>query len=190
VLPCPPGTFGGAPGLASAACSGPCTAPPGSACGWNATTPAGARCPPFAFCPGGAALPVPCACPGACAGGGLAADPTAGAPCAKVCAARALAGTGASASTDGPALAGAAFAKPRSLALAPDGATIWMTEDNDGTAFAKVRQLTPGGVVSTIAGAGAGYAEGLGTAALFNRPLSIAIDPAVGVARPPPHGAG
>jgi sugar lactone lactonase YvrE len=190
VLPCAPGTFGGGVGLSAPTCSGPCTASPGWGCGWNSTTPAGSPCPPYTFCVGGAAPPAPCACPAACAGGGAAADPTATTTtttttttCAMVCAARAVAGTGVpGASADGAALGGAAIAKPRSLAIRPDGATLWLTEDNDGTARALVRQVTPGGVISRIAGAGGGYAEGVGAAAQFNRPLSITMDPTGGMA--------
>jgi hypothetical protein len=69
LAPCPPGTFGNASGLTSAACSGPCAAAPGSGCGAGATSPAGAPCPPGFFCRGGSEPPLPCACPGLCAGG-------------------------------------------------------------------------------------------------------------------------
>ena len=51
---------------------------------------------------------------------------------------------------------------------------LWVLESS-GT---KVRLVTPLGVVTTIAGAGSGFADGLGTNALFSSPRALAIDPA------------
>ncbi len=180
-LPCPAGVFGGATGLASAACSGPCAAAPGWACGGGATSAAGAPCPRGFWCPGGAAAPLPCGCASAC-GGGAAADPSAGAPCAALqCTTTPFVGNGAinNAVADGFGTA-AGFAQPRGLKIAPNG-DAFVTQDNyPATTFtrADVRVVTPAGAVTTLAGGTGGNANGIGTAAMFNRPLDVSVDDA------------
>ena len=82
-----------------------------------------------------------------------------------------LAGSGVGGFTDGTGTA-ARFSNP-------GGITI----DNSGNVYVadwgnnKVRKITSSGVVSTLAGSGvAGYADGTGTAAQFNRPVDVAVD--------------
>ena len=59
VLPCPAGTFGGALGLATPSCSGPCAG--GFFCPQGSTSPTAAECPAGATCPPGAGAPTACA---------------------------------------------------------------------------------------------------------------------------------
>ena len=57
-----------------------------------------------------------------------------------------------------------------------------LTTDTSGNIYVadtfnhKIRKITKAGVVTTIAGSIAGYGDGIGTAALFNFPIGIAID--------------
>lgn len=82
------------------------------------------------------------------------------------------AGTGAQGATNGAALS-ATFKNPMGLAI--DGAGNMFVADRMNY---MVRKITQAGVVSTYAGSGsAGSANGLGTAASFNRPNAVATDP-------------
>ena len=59
--PCPPGRWGGAPGLTSSKCSGNCTLGAGSYCNYASTGPMdGTPCPGAFSCAGGATLPTCC----------------------------------------------------------------------------------------------------------------------------------
>lgn len=94
-----------------------------------------------------------------------------------------LAGNGTAGKTDGPG-ATATFAFPYGIKVANNGAVYVANNNGSGsTAFHAIRRLdiAPNGAatVTTIAGAGAsGAADGIGTAATFNRPAGLAIDKA------------
>ncbi len=77
-------------------------------------------------------------------------------------------------SADGTGTA-AGFAQPGGVALDHLG-NVYVTDTNNHT----IRKITPGGVVTTIAGSAgnSGTANGTGSAARFNRPQGIAVDPA------------
>ena len=81
-----------------------------------------------------------------------------------------LAGT--SGTTDGAGTA-ARFNFPRGVAVDNAG-TVYVTDTNNAT----IRKITPGGVVTTLAGlAGSfGSGDGTGSAARFNGPQGIAVD--------------
>lgn len=84
---------------------------------------------------------------------------------------RILAGTGQRGGTDGPAYR-ATFSDPYGVAMAGDGSVIV----SDGMAH-RIRRIDPAGVVTTIAGRDAGFADGPGHAARFDTPSGIAIGP-------------
>ncbi|WP_158305420.1 NHL repeat-containing protein [Opitutus terrae] len=77
-------------------------------------------------------------------------------------------------SADGPGLA-ARFAFPNGLAVATDG-TLYVADEENST----IRQITPDGMVSTLAGSPAqrGGIDGTGTAARFVQPAGLTIDAA------------
>jgi hypothetical protein len=67
----------------------------------------------------------------------------------------------------------AMFDTPRGVAIAPDGTVVVADSGNS-----RIRRITPEGVVTTIAGSGAfGYADGIGTAAIFAGPGGVAVRP-------------
>ena len=81
-----------------------------------------------------------------------------------------IAGDGTTGEQDGTGIA-AEFGSPNGLVVDPSG-NIYVVD-----ALNTVRKITPGGVVTTIAGnATLGYSDGTGVAAQFNGPTSIAID--------------
>jgi sugar lactone lactonase YvrE len=177
-LPCPAGVFGGAVGRTSAACSGPCASAPGWACGVGSTSASGVPCPRGFWCPGGASPPLLCGCAAACSGG-ASADPSGGAPCAQslLCTTTPFVGNGLinGAVVDGTGTA-AGFSGPRALKMAPNG-NAYVTQDNyPAYTRADVRIITPAGVVTTLAGSTGGNVNGVGTLAMFNRPLDVAVD--------------
>ena len=84
-----------------------------------------------------------------------------------------FAGTGATGATNGPGT-GASFYHPYSLAIDLNG-NIYVADSGNNL----IREITPTGVVSTFAGDGnPSFADGLGTAASFNGPSSVATDAA------------
>jgi sugar lactone lactonase YvrE len=78
---------------------------------------------------------------------------------------------GISGSTDGVGT-NALFNLPNGIAADAAG-NVYVVDTNNAT----VRAITPGGSVTTLAGAaGGGYADGVGVSALFSRPVGIAVD--------------
>jgi sugar lactone lactonase YvrE len=87
-----------------------------------------------------------------------------------------LAGSGSPAFADGTG-AGASFNQPTEVAVLPGGTIVVADFGNQ-----RIRLVTyPGGVVTTLAGQTAGYADGTGTAARFNAPSGVAVIPSSGV---------
>jgi sugar lactone lactonase YvrE len=90
--------------------------------------------------------------------------------------------------TDGPG-ADARFATPYAVAVGPDG-TVFVADTGNHT----IRTISPAGVVATLAGTAgqAGIEDGVGTAARFNTPRSIAVgvDGTVYVGQQPGGHAG
>jgi sugar lactone lactonase YvrE len=81
-----------------------------------------------------------------------------------------FAGSGTAAFADGTGT-NASFNLPFGLAIATDG-TLYVADSYNH----RIRKITTGGVVGTIAGSGtAGFADGTGTNARFNRPYGIAV---------------
>jgi serine/threonine-protein kinase len=66
--------------------------------------------------------------------------------------------------------ANASFREPHAVALDSNGNVFVADCDNH-----RIRNVTPGGVVGTLAGGAAGYADGTGTGAKFNCPRGMAV---------------
>ncbi len=82
-----------------------------------------------------------------------------------------LAGSGMYGYADGTATA-ARFSNPYGVAVDGSGNVYVGDESNQ-----RIRKITAGGVVTTLAGSGtAGYADATGTAAQFSNPLGVAVD--------------
>ena len=82
-----------------------------------------------------------------------------------------FAGSGMLGSADGPG-SSASFARPWGLAI-DDKGNIYVADAGNN----KIREITPAGKVSTIAGNGAkGADDGVGQAATFNNPADVAVD--------------
>lgn len=82
-----------------------------------------------------------------------------------------IAGVGYESFSDGPALT-AGFYRPEGIALDKAG-NLYVADYNNH----RIRKITPAGLVSTLAGSGnAGSADGTGTAASFNLPISLTVD--------------
>ena len=82
-----------------------------------------------------------------------------------------LAGDGQDGALDGAAPA-SRFSDPYGVAIGPRGA-IYVA---DGGEANRIRVVQPDGAVSTLAGGKEGFVDGLGAAAAFNTPSSIALD--------------
>ena len=81
-----------------------------------------------------------------------------------------LAGTGLFGSADGPGTT-AEFGQPRGIAVGADG-TVYVADSGNH----RIRKVTPGGVVTTLAGNGTpGFADSPGTTARFNAPTGVAV---------------
>lgn len=63
------------------------------------------------------------------------------------------------------------FNGPAGVDLAPDGSIIVADRLNH-----RIRKISPSGVVTTIAGNQEGYADGIGTDALFSYPMNLTVD--------------
>jgi sugar lactone lactonase YvrE len=85
-----------------------------------------------------------------------------------------LAGSGSAAFADGAGTA-ASFNAPAGVTIDSTGTNLYVSDGGN----CRVRRIVIGsGAVSTLAGSGsAAFADGAGTAASFNRPTGIAIDP-------------
>ena len=81
-------------------------------------------------------------------------------------------GPGGPGSVDGTGAA-ASFNQPSGVAT-DSGGNVYVADDGNST----IRKITPAGVVTTLAGTAgiAGSTDGTGAAALFNNPLSVAVD--------------
>ena len=196
---CPAGTFGNSSRLSSSSCAGPCRAAVGSYCPAGSTSAAGVPCPPNFVCAGStsqpvcaaaagsycvtattalpcpagyscaglSAAPVPCSCSGLC-GAGLAADPypnpswTLNSP---------VAGSGTCGFADGAGASGL-FRGNRNLDVTSTGTFVIADDGNHA-----IRLVSPSGSVTTLAGLGfaAGFVDGVGTNARFNRPLGVSV---------------
>ncbi|MEB3196230.1 MAG: NHL repeat-containing protein [Candidatus Sericytochromatia bacterium] len=74
-------------------------------------------------------------------------------------------------SVDGPRLS-ASFVTPSRLAFGPDG-SLYVTDTN----ACRIRKISPDGMVSTLAGSNAGFADGPGLIAKFDAPVGLSVAP-------------
>ena len=82
-----------------------------------------------------------------------------------------LAGSGTGTFADGTGT-GASFSNPTGVAVTSSGDIIVADKDNH-----RIRLVTPAGVVTTLAGGNATFADGTGPAARFNQPRGVAVTP-------------
>lgn len=83
-----------------------------------------------------------------------------------------LAGDGTPLFRDNQQPAQAAFSDPFGIAVADDG-TVYIA---DGDESNRIRKIASDGIVTTFAGSGEGFADGVGNASSFNTPSGLAID--------------
>jgi sugar lactone lactonase YvrE len=83
-----------------------------------------------------------------------------------------IAGDGVSAFRDGQ-LSRARFSDPYGIAVGADR-TVFIADAGEAQ---RIRGISPEGVVFTLAGGDAGFADGVGSAARFDSPSGLAIDP-------------
>jgi sugar lactone lactonase YvrE len=81
-----------------------------------------------------------------------------------------VAGTTAAGTSDGPA-SSATFNNPYGVVADADG-NIYVAD----LTSALIRKITPDGTVTTVAGSGSGFADGLSNTAKFNQPTDLTID--------------
>jgi sugar lactone lactonase YvrE len=87
-----------------------------------------------------------------------------------------LAGSGSAGSTNATGTS-ASFNNPCGVAVLPNGNIVVADLTNH-----RIRLVTPGGVVTTLAGSGTGqFADGTGAAASFNNPIGVTVIPSTGV---------
>ena len=72
---------------------------------------------------------------------------------------------------------GASFNQPHGVTVIPSTGDIIVADTNNH----RIRLVTPGGVVTTLAGSGQAFADGTGAAASFNSPWGVAVIPSSGV---------
>ncbi len=71
----------------------------------------------------------------------------------------------------------ASFSRPDGVAISPDDSFVIVVEGYQTTSHRVRHIVIATGVVTTLAGSGAGYADGVGTLAKFNEPRGIALSP-------------
>jgi DNA-binding beta-propeller fold protein YncE len=87
-----------------------------------------------------------------------------------------MAGSGMNMFADGQGTQ-ASFSVPQGVAISPDDSFVLVVEGFQSTSNRVRHIVIATGVVTTLAGDGAGYADGVGTMAKFNQPGGVAVSP-------------